>query len=437
MIDTVYYTLHGPVTYDPSFPDPAKSGKLLACTWMAHRGTNELLSVYLLNRATDYNAFTAAIQHFECPAQNFAYADKAGNIAMWGQGRYINKWRGQGKYVMEGKDSLTLWGGDIPMEENPHVLNPPQGYVASANQSVTDSTYPYWYNGDFVEWRSWEINTILDSTARFVLPYPSLKVLDVTRNSFRTIIGNQAIQNNTYSLLIEELASQIGRLLSQVDKEKSLAYTTPNELTVGQMEGSPMSLSVNNIGGTFMQSLWANLLKDIWQDDFTRPGSRYPSTERTVQLLLTDSTSTYYDDKRTQQIESLRDIVQRAFKETTDSLDKLKHTTGLEWYKVKNTCITHLAKIPAFSYDTLKVGGWSNTINANTHDHGPSWRMIVEMDDSIQAYAIYPGGQSGNPGSPHYGDFIDQWATGKYNPLRFLTSTTTTNPFKYTWTLTP
>ena len=41
------------------------------------------------------------------------------------------------------------------MAENPHVLNPPQGYVASANQQVTDSTYPYWYNGSFVEWRSW------------------------------------------------------------------------------------------------------------------------------------------------------------------------------------------------------------------------------------------------------------------------------------------
>ena len=33
-MDAVLYAIHGPVTYDPSFPDPAKSGKLLACTWM-------------------------------------------------------------------------------------------------------------------------------------------------------------------------------------------------------------------------------------------------------------------------------------------------------------------------------------------------------------------------------------------------------------------
>jgi penicillin amidase len=153
-----------------------------------------------------------------------------------------------------------------------------------------------------------------------------------------------------------------------------------------------------------------------------------------VELLLTDTASGYYDDKRTEKVESLSDIVRRAYKEASDSLKRLN--TSLEWYKVKNTTLNHLAKIPAFSYDHLKIGGWNNTINAVTSTHGPSWRMIVEMDDSIQAYAIYPGGQSGNPGSPHYGDYIDKWVNGQYNPLHFVT-TTTKNPFKYTWTLRP
>jgi hypothetical protein len=62
---------------------------------------------------------------------------------------------------MRGDISATLWGDTIPMRENPHVYNPPQAYVASANQSVTDNTYPYWYNGDFSEFRSWEINYYL------------------------------------------------------------------------------------------------------------------------------------------------------------------------------------------------------------------------------------------------------------------------------------
>src|SRR6185503_6333338 len=122
----------------------------------------ELLSLYLLNRARSYTEFMEAIMHFECPGQNMAYADKAGNIAIWGQGQFVDKWKEQGRYIMSGTTSATMWGKLIPMRENPHVLNPEQGFVCSANQTVTDSTYPYWYNGYFYEFRAWRINQVLD-----------------------------------------------------------------------------------------------------------------------------------------------------------------------------------------------------------------------------------------------------------------------------------
>lgn len=438
VVDTVLYTIHGPVTYDPSFPDPAKSGKLLACTWMAHRGSNEILATYLLNRAGDYTAFTDAILHFECPAQNIAYADGAGNIAIWGQGRFIDKWKDQGKYVMRGDDSSTLWGQSIPMSENPHVLNPPQGYVASANQQVTDSTYPYWYNGSFVEWRSWEINEIMK------VGLQKLKAVAFTEKSYNggwdNPIAQNAFQNNVQSPYLAKIYSIL------VDNQPDL-YTKLeglfSELQEPLLYNRELALSATSSSATFFQIWTYQLYKNIWQDEFPE-GTKTPSSELTVQLLLSDSTSKYYDDKRTQQVETLRDIVQRAFKETTDSLDKLSASApprfkeqALQWYNVKNTSLTHLAKLPAFSYDHLKIGGWSNTINAVTGNHGPSWRMIVEMDSIPKAYAIYPGGQSGNPGSRHYGDFIQQWVEGKYHAIQFLTAATTKNPLKYTWTLKP
>jgi penicillin amidase len=436
VLDTVLYTIHGPVTYDPSFPDPAKSGKLLACTWMAHRGSNELLATYLLNRAGDYSSFTQAITHFECPAQNIAYADGAGNIAIWGQGQFINKWKDQGKYVMKGTDSSTLWGANIPMSENPHVLNPAQGYVASANQQVTDSTYPYWYNGSFVEWRSWEINDRLERT------FPEQKAYAYREEAFTGLLFT---------------APPLYQNFFQTDARSYLAYsltpmwrdsTWPINLARAFLNGGYVDLYESDTIGTYFQVFWSQLYKDIWQDEFPNPAGKYPSSEVTVQLLRSDSTSKYYDDRKTQQVESLRDIVQRAIKETRDSVNKLKNieetaklvndsTSPLAWYKVKNTTLTHLAKLPAFSYSGLKIGGWSNTINAVTGNHGPSWRMIVEMDSIPKAYAIYPGGQSGNPGSKHYGDFVQQWVEGKYHAIQFLTAAIKNNPLTYTWTLTP
>jgi penicillin G amidase len=43
--------------------------------------------------------------------------------------------------------------------------------------------------------------------------------------------------------------------------------------------------------------------------------------------------------------------------------------------------------------------------------------MVIHLTNPIEAYGVYPGGQSGNPGSKFYEDFIDTWATGKYFTL--------------------
>jgi penicillin amidase len=62
-----------------------------------------------------------------------------------------------------------------------------------------------------------------------------------------------------------------------------------------------------------------------------------------------------------------------------------------------------------------------NIINATTHDHGPSWKMVVHMTDPVEAYAVYPGGQDGNPGSPFYDSFVDTWTKGDYYRVWYMT----------------
>ncbi|PGH40638.1 MAG: hypothetical protein CRN43_01765, partial [Candidatus Nephrothrix sp. EaCA] len=37
----------------------------------------------------------------------------------------------------------------------------------------------------------------------------------------------------------------------------------------------------------------------------------------------------------------------------------------------------------------------------------------------VRAWGAYPGGQSGNPGSPYYNTFLKDWANGKYAQLQF------------------
>ena len=102
-------------------------------------------------------------------------------------------------------------------------------------------------------------------------------------------------------------------------------------------------------------------------------------------------------------------------------LISLEKENKLTWGSFKATRVVHLTKIPALSRLHLPIGGGVNIINATTENHGPSGRMVVHMTDEIEAYGLYPGGQSGNPGSPFYDNFVDYWAAGKYYRLLFMT----------------
>ena len=124
--------------------------------------------------------------------------------------------------------------------------------------------------------------------------------------------------------------------------------------------------------------------------------------------------SVFIDDIGTEQKETLYDITTRAFKAAAANLKGRQ----LEWAAYKATGVRHLIKsIVPFGRLDLPIGGGSGIINAVTGGWGPSWRVVVHMTDETEAYGVYPGGQSGNPGSKYYDQFVDQWVRGEYNKL--------------------
>lgn len=396
--DTVLFSVHGPLVYDQHFHGKEQITKPLALAWMAHRPSNELYAIYMLNRAKNYTSFVNAIMSFHCPAQNMVYADKAGNIALWGQGQFINKWKDQGRYVMNGAINSTRWGAEIPTMQNPHVFNPEQGFVSSANQTVTDTTYPYWYNGYFYELRAWRINQQLAGMN-------NVSVADMFK-----------LQQDTYSILASATLPILLRNLSVKEDEHIAALRKWN-----------YELSADSKPASVFQLWWYYFYNDVWEEVNKKVKLALPpSSERTMQMLV--SSSAYF--------ENLPATVNKSYKEAIDSLGRMPGT-GEEWYKVKNTTVGHLAKLAAFSYSGLEVGGWGNVVNAVKTNHGPSWKMVVQMSAETEAYGVYPGGQSGNPGSKYYGSFIDKWAKGEYNKLIFLADNDKqdSKELKYKWNI--
>ena len=111
-----------------------------------------------INRSKNFDEFTRSAQHYQTPAQNMAFISKAGDIALRVQGRLPIKAEGQGIFVQEGNKSANGWQGWIPKDQTPAVLNPPRGFISSANQRSTGPEYPYFYNGRFEQYRGRTLN---------------------------------------------------------------------------------------------------------------------------------------------------------------------------------------------------------------------------------------------------------------------------------------
>ena len=119
--------------------------------------------------------------------------------------------------------------------------------------------------------------------------------------------------------------------------------------------------------------------------------------------------------------ETLQELMQLSFTLMHAEISTLEQKgIPLQYTAHKGMEVKHLGRIKQFGSGQLPVGGDGSALNAIKKTFGPSWRMIVEMGDEIEAYGVYPGGQSGNPGSPYYDNMIDHWVEGKYYKLLFM-----------------
>lgn len=399
-IDTVAYTVFGPVMYDKSFPADTISFKEkdLAVRWSAHDPSNELLMWYYLDRAKNYDDYYNAIKYFTCPSQNMVFASKRGDIAIWQQGRMPALWDRQGVYVMPGQDSSYMWQGYIPMEENPHVVNPASGFVSSANQRPVDSAYPYFIPGKYDLYRGYTINQRLNSLQQ-ITPQDMMNLHNDNYNSFAQMMRPILLK------CVDE-----SRLSANEKKMADLVRSWNLKNDYGEM------------GATVYQTWFDSLEVLVWSDELSQARNVYPSERTLVEALLRDSAFHYIDNINTPEKETLFDIVTLALQKATPELvdeDKAGH---LAWGKHKNTTVYHLLRTSAmpFARPSLQIGGGQHIVNAVQHSHGPSWRMVVHLTEKIEAYGVYPGGQSGNPGSKYYDSFVDHWAAGKYYTIWFM-----------------
>jgi len=410
-IDSVAYVQLGndwcPVMFDKSFSGGrSTNNKYYAVRWKAHDASNELRIFNMLNHAKNYADYQAAVTNLHTPGQNCVFACKTGDIAIRTQGEWPAKWKGQGDFVMPGTDTGYLWQGMIPQDEVPFQYNPERGFVSSANQKpVDDSTYHYYLGRDYPLYRGIAINRRLSAMSN-ITPQDMM-----------------ALQTDN----LDMSAVMMKPLIIANMKESELDAAGKKYYEMFKMWDSRNE--VGSKGPTVFENFWKNFEKVVFDDEYANAPkvNIRPFVSTLVEGVLKDSAYKFLDDISTPQTETLADNITAAFKKAVPQLQKLEAEGKLEWEKYKATRVNHLAKLAPFSRMNLPIGGGTQCINATKADHGPSWRMVVSLTAKTEAYGVYPGGQSGNPGSKYYDSFVDQWAAGKYYSLWMMTKEETTD----------
>jgi penicillin amidase len=370
----------------------------------------------LLKTSKHYNR---TISTYTAPAQNFVFASKENDIALWIQGKIANKWEQQGKFVLDGSNPEHEWQSYIPQPHNPHVKNPERQFVSSANQHPTDEAYPYYvYDANYEQYRNRTINDFFRALEK------------VSVEDFK------ALQSNNFNLKASEALPSMLALL-EAESYKALGSAEGYLKTLKDWD---YSNDKNSLGASVWEAWWTTFYAMTWDEfETSEVALHWPDSYQTVWLLKNHPELDFFDRLATAEKETAAAIVKASFEQAVKSLDELS-TTGasLDWATYKGTYVGHLLQgLPAFSRFNLPVGGNGGIVNAMKKNHGPSWRMIVALSDETKALGAYPGGQSGNPGSKHYDDLLDRWAAGEYYELNFMKASDESSAVSFSSTFTP
>lgn len=400
VVDTVFFTHHGPV--------PNRGGALgqssrfpvaHAVQWIAHKPSLELKTFLKLNRAQNYDDFYEALKFFDGPAQNFTYADKHGTIALWHNGKFPIRYDGMGDFILDGSDPENDWTAFIPHEHKPFSKNPERGFVSSANQHPTDPTYPYYLGRFFASFeRGARINEVLDGSNQ--LSYINMMLLQLDNKNLR---ARHALPEMIRFAEISGVSILNGDLMDDLSTWD-------------------LNMHATSVEATLFHYWWSNFYDSVWDDLFPNGSTEYlkPSNTETLLLLLNQPDSEFFMKNSGNTAIALPQLLANSWNKTIEQLkERNDNPSEWEWWKFNNVSVPHLGNISSFGRSQIKTSGTNIAVNAMRGTHGPSWRMVVSLEDRVRAWGIYPGGQSGNPGNRNYDAFIDDWAEGAFYPLHF------------------
>lgn len=401
---TVRSTRHGPVISDAmANPDAGTApGQLLALSSpAAYRTDTTAAAMFAVDRAQNWGDFVAALSGWQAPVQNVVYADVDGHIGFIMPGLIPRRKSGDGWLPKPGWTGEYDWQGFAPFAELPRSFDPPAGRIVNANNRIVTDDFPVFITRDWAgSIRARRINELLDATAR------------------QDVYSSEAMLADTVSIFARETHDGLSRVTPNDDaSRRALALLATWDGSMRRDRPEPLLFNA------WVRSLLIALLHDGNKYDL-----RNLLSERSRMVLeALDGTSVFCKDR----VGGCAKVVSDALSDALADLATRLHgdLAFWRWDSLHYAPFNHAVfeRVPVlrnlFGFHVPTDGDFYTVNRAapSIRDaeqpfadvHGPGYRAIYDLSNLEESRFVVAPGQSGNPLSRHWSDFVGLWASGR------------------------
>lgn len=427
---TIRITRHGPLITDVfgalnDFGDLTSSelpeAYGIALRWTALDELEVVEAILGINGSANWDEFRVAASFFDAPSQNMVFADVDGNIGYQTPGNIPIRAPGHdGLLPIPGWTGEYEWQGYIPFEELPYLYNPPAGFIATANNAVVDSTYPYSIS------QFWAYGHRAKRIIELIEQAPGL----ITADTIAAIHGDNKDLNAEVLVPVLLQVKVDETLQTGLDLLRTWDYQN-------HMDSAPAAL---------FNVFWKHLLNLTFQDQL--PERYWPTGGGrwfvVVENLLDEPDSDWWDNVSTTGTRETRDIIfEQAFMAAVKELEEKSGKDPSKWrWGDLHTITFHNPSLgksgisiieaifnrgpyPASGgTDMVNAAGWSASRSDYSISSIVSERLIVDLSNFDNSRSVISTGASGHISHAHYQDQVDPWRLIQYHPLTWTRSAT-------------
>ena len=386
--------------------DAARNRAVAFATVSMLPGANMRFAIIAINLAKDWESLKQAFKIHTSPT-NFHYADVDGNTGWQTIGFVPVRPKHDGLFPAPGDGDFD-WTGVLPVDEMPHVLNPAEGWFASANQMNLPTDYPYQKKVISFDWSD---------------PFRYNRIAEVLKTQPKHRIEDSiALQHDVQSLPARALIPLIPAKLSpQAEPAAALLRRWDCAL-----EADSAAALLYEMTLPVIQSGFRDLVVPVAARDFI------PSVNLHDMLAMLAAADPRLGPSPVQARDALIDRALAAgWQKAVDLAGP--DPAQWRWGDVHRVVITHpLSSIPAIAAAFPKIeGGRSggdgftpmargiNPRRGYNVSHGASYLLVTDVGAWDNSRFLLLPGQSNDPRSPRYRDFYPRWLAGDMQPLWF------------------